>query len=304
MDYLKVFVITDKDGFNEYIKENRNSDLTIIFDNYKDSEIHLVPVKVPNEITKRYIGNTIQEYDVFINICDTWEKALFYRLTKEDIDSLLDSKSIEDYEEYNQWEKIELYHIINKEKFVDFIYDRLSDCEKIAIQNESKKAGKQLYYLIPVIDESSNDYKYRLAVKFKNMHIAHIFPDITLNEDDIFVLTGDVIESLNCKIHKETNKISINNSKDYIFLSEQLGYGFPKICFKDNIYVASAIINNNNDKYHRTQLIRAFGKTKDTALSKLHNKILEIRNTQKQKNLTENKDVDLQHSIEDDFTEI
>ena len=116
MDYLKVFVITDKDGFNKYIKENRNSDLTIIFDNYKDSEIHLVPVKVPNEITKRYIGNTIQEYDVFINICDSWEKALFYRLTKEDIDSLLDSKSIEDYEEYNQWEKIELYHIINKEK--------------------------------------------------------------------------------------------------------------------------------------------------------------------------------------------
>lgn len=67
MDYLKVFVITDKDGFNKYIKENRNSDLTIIFDNYKDSEIHLVPVKVPNEITKRYIGNTIQEYDVFTN---------------------------------------------------------------------------------------------------------------------------------------------------------------------------------------------------------------------------------------------
>ena len=73
MDYLKVFVITDKDGFNKYIKENRYSDLTIIFDNYKDSEIHLVPVKVPNEITKRYIGNTIQEYDVFINICDSWE---------------------------------------------------------------------------------------------------------------------------------------------------------------------------------------------------------------------------------------
>lgn len=77
MDYLKVFVITDKDGFNKYIKENRNSDLTIIFDNYKDSEIHLVPVKVPNEITKRYIGNTIQEYDVFINICDSWEKHYF-----------------------------------------------------------------------------------------------------------------------------------------------------------------------------------------------------------------------------------
>ena len=80
---------------------------------------------------------------------------------------------------------------------------------------------------------------------------------IHLNENDIFVLTGDVIESLDCKIHKETNKISINNSKDYIFLSKQLGYGFPKICFKDNIYVASAIINNNN-KWIYNILNRAF----------------------------------------------
>lgn len=296
MDYLKVFVVTDKKAFNKYLIENRNSDLSKIYDNYKNMEIHLVPVNVPNDLTIRYIGYTIQEYNVYIKLSEEWSRASFYKLHEGDIESLIDSKTIEDYEEYIQWKKINLFQVIDKEKFIDFIYDRLSDIEKIGIRNESKKAGEQLYYLFEVDDEFSDNYDYKLAVKFKHSPVAHIFPDVTLDENDISLLKENIIKSLDCKIHKKYNNISINNSKEYILLSGRLGYGFPKIWFNENGYVARTFVHNENG--FNPHLIRAFGKTRDEALSNLRNKINDL----KEKQLAE-ENKNLETSIEDDFSD-
>lgn len=299
MDYLKVFVVTDKKAFNEYFKENRNSDLSKIFDYINDSEIHLVPVNVPNELAIRYVGYKPQEYNVYINQTKQWQRAAFGILKENDIDYLVDSKAIEDYEEYKHWKKVDLYQVTDKEKFIDFIYDRLSDCEKIAIENNSNKAGEQQFYLIEIEDEFSNNYDYKLFVKFERSNIAHIFPDVTLNEDDIFVLSPNTIKDFDCKIHDKHNNISINNSDEYTLLTERQGYGFPKVIFRNNKFIARTFLRDDREHGYATLRVQTYGNTRDEALNRLKEKIEKNKNLQTKMHFSEDKN--LEKSIEDDF---
>lgn len=299
MDYLKVFVVTDKKVFNEYFKENRNSDLSKVYDYFKDNEIHLVPVNVPNELTSRYIGYKPQEYNVYIKQDKTWQRAAFGILKENDIDFLMESNAVQDYEDYKHWKKVDLYQVTDKEKFIDFIYDRLSDIEKIAIQNNSNKAGEQQLYIIEVEDEFSDNYDYKLFIMFEDANIAHLFPDVTLDDDDIFVLSQNTIKSLDCKIHDKYKNISINNSNDYILLTEKKGYGFPNVIYHNNRYIARTFLRNDIGHGYTAMRIQTYGNTREQALNRLKEKIEEIRNTQTKTHFSQDKNTE--ESIEDDF---
>ncbi|MBO6233626.1 MAG: hypothetical protein J6N78_06220 [Clostridia bacterium] len=299
MDYLKVFVVTNKKAFNEYFKENRNSDLSKIFDEINDSEIHLVPVNVPNELTMRYTGYNPQEYNVYINQSEKWQRAAFGLLSESDIDCLIESRTIEDYEEYRHWKKVDLYQVTDKEKFINYIYDRLSDSEKIAIKNNSNKAGEQQLFIIEIEDEFSDNYDYKVYIKFENSNIAHIFPDITLDDNDIFALSQSTIKSLDCKLHDKYKNLSINDSKDYILLTEREGYGFPKVIFRNNMYIARTFLRDEKKRGYMPLRVQAFGSTRKEALEKLKEKIEEIEKSEKQ--IHSSKDDGIEDLLEEHF---
>lgn len=301
MEYFKIFIITDKKAFKEYCESRFSYDTSFLLDENKDAEIHLVPYTIPYEMVKRYVSERLeQEYVTYINSNGSWEELTSITFGENDIIDLIESKAIMDYEEYIQWKSINLFLIKDKQKFIKLFDDKLSDIEKITIYNNSKKAGEQLLYLIEIDDEYVDYKEYKLGIKFEHSPVAHIFPKTIFDEDAISKLKeNDLVEELECKLHKKYNNISINNSDNYILLTERLSYGSPKVTFFNGRYVARTIIIE--EPPYRPRKVQAVGRTKDEAISRLKEKIEELNIIKRQE---ENEHKNTEESIEDDFADI
>lgn len=295
MENFKIYVVIDDKKFKELCKDKLQGNLTEdnlkIIESFEKAKVHIVPHNIPSSIMARYIVGYEQKYDVYKNVDEKWEKEDFIEIDEHDISFLIDSEAAIDYEEYKKWEDVIMYLITDREKFIEYLGDKLSDIEKIVILNKCIKAGEDKIYLI------KKDNEYYLLSKFEKSNIAHIFTRTTLDIQDISSLRDEkLIEFIRGKIHREYNNIWFEDSKELALVTDRVPFRYPRISFSNDRYRAHTTINTESNNIRR---IMGFGKTKEQAIHNLA--VMMQRELAKNK---ENQSKNLEDSIEDDFADI
>lgn len=106
MDYFKIFIITNKKAFKEFIESRFSYDTDFLSNENEDAEIHLVPYTIPYELVKRYISEYLeQEYVTYINSNGSWEELTRIVFDENDIKDLIELKAVMDYNDYQKNDK-------------------------------------------------------------------------------------------------------------------------------------------------------------------------------------------------------